>query len=47
MQVTVSLGVTVAEAPQKESMDDYLMQADQALYCSKHNGRNQVTAFDH
>lgn len=47
VQVTVSLGVTVAEAPQKESMDDYLMQADQALYCSKRNGRNQVTAFEH
>lgn len=43
--VTISLGVTTAEDPREEKMDLYVKQADEALYQSKRNGRNLVTAF--
>jgi diguanylate cyclase (GGDEF)-like protein len=40
VQVTVSLGAAVLEAGQ--SFEDCLARADNALYASKHGGRNQV-----
>lgn len=45
--VTISLGVAVAEGqPGKDvEMGDCIKQADEALYRSKRNGRNQVTWF--
>lgn len=46
IKFTVSLGISQA----KEQTGDYkswLEQADQALYASKENGRNQTTTFNH
>jgi len=43
--VTVSIGVTVVSSP--ASRIDIISKADQALYYSKENGRNQVNSFEH
>lgn len=43
VRITVSAGIAVAEAPGK-SLDTLLRKADNALYLSKRNGRNRVTA---
>lgn len=44
LQVTVSIGV--ATLPQHAESDESLMEAaDQALYASKHAGRNRVTVY--
>lgn len=41
IKITISAGVT--EIIKNENMDQILKRADQALYKSKENGRNQVT----
>lgn len=45
LQVSASFGVIQASS-QKETLDQLLLKADTALYESKHNGRNQVTAYN-
>lgn len=40
-QITISLGVGQMNA--NEDVKDFIERADQALYSSKHNGRNQTT----
>jgi diguanylate cyclase (GGDEF)-like protein len=41
--VTVSLGVVTRFSEQDETPDDLILVADQALYRSKHEGRNRVS----
>jgi diguanylate cyclase (GGDEF)-like protein len=41
IEVTVSMGLSMKKANQ--DMDDWIHQADQALYQSKNMGRNQLT----
>ncbi|MCL2819774.1 MAG: GGDEF domain-containing protein, partial [Oscillospiraceae bacterium] len=41
--VTVSIGLTTINAELSQDGEDYLNQADKALYQSKQNGRNQYT----
>ena len=43
-KVTLSLGV--ADSDKKTSADQVLKSADDALYFSKKNGRNQSSVFD-
>jgi diguanylate cyclase (GGDEF)-like protein len=45
LEVTISLGVTGGSGAASLDVDDVLRQADQALYTSKAQGRNQVQAF--
>lgn len=40
-KITISIGMTIYKAP--ESIDAVITRADEALYFSKENGRNQVT----
>jgi diguanylate cyclase (GGDEF)-like protein len=44
-QVTISLGVVTFDKHTKLSADEILHQADEALYQSKANGRNQTTVW--
>lgn len=44
MQVTASFGCTQLES-RDTSLDDVVERADKALYQSKENGRNRVTAI--
>jgi diguanylate cyclase (GGDEF)-like protein len=44
--VTVSIGVTTGEVRHTQTGADYIKCADEALYRSKHNGRNQYTYVD-
>jgi diguanylate cyclase (GGDEF)-like protein len=41
--VTISIGVTTGSAKHTQTSADYLKRADEALYVSKHSGRNRVT----
>jgi len=41
--VTISIGVTTGIVSREQSGDDYLKQADKALYMSKESGRNRYT----
>lgn len=43
--VTISLGYAVAGSPAPEEIYNYIAQADQALYVSKREGRNRISAF--
>jgi two-component system cell cycle response regulator len=43
--VTVSFGVVHAGADNQDYSDDLVRKADQALYYSKHNGRNRVSVY--
>ena len=45
-RVTISIGVTTSEVEYTHSSDDYVKQADKALYKSKQNGRNRYTFID-
>lgn len=42
-KLTVSLGISLNSS--HKTLDQLIGEADQALYQSKHNGRNQLTAF--
>jgi len=44
--VTVSIGVTTGSVEQSHTVEDYIKRADEALYRSKQNGRNQYTYVD-
>jgi len=44
--VTVSVGVTTGQVTFKHSWDVFLKRADEALYMSKDNGRNQYTFLE-
>ncbi|MDR1837445.1 MAG: GGDEF domain-containing protein [Treponema sp.] len=44
--VTVSIGVTTAHVDLARDGGDYIKRADEALYMSKGNGRNQYTYLD-
>ncbi|MCL2699318.1 MAG: GGDEF domain-containing protein [Defluviitaleaceae bacterium] len=44
--ITVSIGVTTSDVNLSQSDDDYIKQADKALYQSKQNGRNRYTYID-
>ena len=48
LHVTISGGISVfdAETNLVSSPNEFVNQADQGLYMSKHNGRNRVTYFD-
>lgn len=43
--VTISMGITVSDGTQSFTIEDLLLQADEALYRAKGNGRNCVEAF--
>ncbi len=43
--VTVSLGVSVRDCMSDMTIHDVIDQADQAMYCSKHSGKNRVTVY--
>jgi GGDEF domain-containing protein len=44
--LSLSVGMTLLETG--DDMDKALQRADQALYCAKHNGRNQCSgAWEH
>jgi len=44
--VTVSIGVTTGQVAYRQNWEDYLKRADEGLYMSKQNGRNQYTYLD-
>jgi len=44
--VTVSIGVTTGDVEPGQKGEDYIKRADEALYMSKNNGRNQYTYLD-
>jgi len=44
--VTISIGLTATNIVHSQNGDDYLKQADIALYRSKQNGRNQYTYIE-
>jgi len=44
--VTVSIGITTGNVMYGQIFNDYLKRADEALYMSKNNGRNQYTYID-
>ncbi|MCL2087933.1 MAG: diguanylate cyclase [Oscillospiraceae bacterium] len=41
--LTISVGFTTGKVLHTQSGDDYIKRADEALYVSKHNGRDQYT----
>jgi two-component system cell cycle response regulator len=45
VHVTISMGITVSDGTQRLTIEDLLLQADEALYRAKANGRNCVQAF--
>ena len=44
--VTISIGITTNEVAHTQNGEDYIKQADKALYKSKQNGRNKYTYID-
>ena len=44
--VTISIGITTGNVQHGQDYSDYLKRADEALYMSKHNGRNRSTYID-
>jgi diguanylate cyclase (GGDEF)-like protein len=46
IRVTISVGVASCSPSQQTTAESLIQAADQALYLSKRNGRNRVTAWD-
>jgi len=44
--VTVSIGITTGRVAYGQSWKEYIKRADEALYMSKRNGRNQITFLE-
>jgi diguanylate cyclase (GGDEF)-like protein len=44
--VTISIGVAPADETETGQLEDVIKRADQALYSSKHNGRNRVSVYE-
>ena len=44
--VTVSVGVTTGRVSYEQSWEEYMKRADEAMYMSKQNGRNQYTFLE-
>ena len=44
--VTISIGATTGEVDHGQTNDDYIRSADEALYHSKHHGRDRYTYTD-
>ncbi|MDR2860961.1 MAG: diguanylate cyclase [Syntrophobacterales bacterium] len=44
--VTISIGVTTGKVTHMQNWEVYLKRADEAMYASKQNGRNQYTYLD-
>lgn len=44
--LTISLGVTETSVAHSQELEEYIRQADQALYYSKSSGRNRVTCYE-
>ena len=44
--ITLSIGITSSKTCYTQTKDDYTKRADEALYVSKHNGRNRYTFLD-
>ena len=47
LEIRASFGVATRSANHQDSFEETLIQADKALYLSKNEGRNRVTAFQH
>ncbi len=47
LEIRASFGVATRSANHPDSFEETLVQADKALYLSKNEGRNRVTAFQH
>ena len=45
LSITVSIGASFASGANGHDIEGMLRQADQALYCAKHNGRNRVEVY--
>ncbi|MSQ47281.1 MAG: diguanylate cyclase [Deltaproteobacteria bacterium] len=45
VHVTVSLGIACFDANNPQSLEEFMEQADQALYAAKRNGRNRVEVY--
>jgi diguanylate cyclase (GGDEF)-like protein len=45
-KVTISIGVAPAVEGETGQLEDIIKRADQALYSSKHNGRNRVSVYE-
>jgi diguanylate cyclase (GGDEF)-like protein len=44
-KVTISIGVASADGAEPISFEDIIKRADEALYRSKHTGRNRVSVY--
>ena len=44
--VTISIGVTTGRVGHKQSWEEYVKRADEAMYISKQSGRNKYTYLD-
>ena len=44
--ITVSIGITTGSVEHGQTGEEYIKRADEALYMSKNNGRNQYTYLD-
>ena len=47
LEIRASFGVATRSAHQPDTFEETLVQADKALYLSKNEGRNRVTAYQH
>ena len=45
IRITISIGLMVSTPNHRHSLEDMLMQADEALYKAKNSGRNRTVAY--